>query len=118
MGPSGSGKTTLLNCISCYIPMDSGDITLGGEHLSGLDEDALAKVRNQKLGFVFQDFMLLDGLTVQDNILLPRILSGGVDDMAETYADDLCRTFGIDHIKDKYPSDISGGERQRTAVAV
>ena len=117
MGPSGSGKTTLLNCISCYIPMDSGDITLGGEHLSGLDEDALAKVRNQKLGFVFQDFMLLDGLTVQDNILLPRILSGGVDDMAETYADDLCRTFGIDHIKDKYPSDISGGERQRTAVA-
>ena len=61
MGPSGSGKTTLLNCISCYIPMDSGDITLGGEHLAGLDEDALAKVRNQKLGFVFQDFMLLDG---------------------------------------------------------
>ena len=62
MGPSGSGKTTLLNCISCYIPADSGQITLGTEELARLDEDALAAVRNRKLGFVFQDFLLLDGL--------------------------------------------------------
>ena len=61
MGPSGSGKTTLLNCISCYIPADSGSITLRGEELARLDEDALAQVRNRKLGFVFQDFLLLDG---------------------------------------------------------
>ena len=74
MGPSGSGKTTLLNCISCYIPADSGSITLRGEEIARLDEDALAKVRNQKLGFVFQDFLLLDGLTVHENILLPRII--------------------------------------------
>src|SRR5665647_2709570 len=67
MGPSGSGKTTLLNCISCYIPFDGGQITLGGQELKNLNEDALAKVRNQKLGFVFQDFMLLDGLTVVEN---------------------------------------------------
>ena len=117
MGPSGSGKTTLLNCISCYIPFDRGQITLGGQKLSDLDEAALAKVRNQKLGFVFQDFMLLDGLTVRDNILLPRILSGAVDAQAESYADDLCRTFGIHHIRNKYPAEISGGEKQRTAVA-
>ena len=69
MGPSGSGKTTLLNCISCFIPHDSGKIFLNGKDLSGLDETGLAKVRNQNLGFVFQDFMLLDGLTVFENYL-------------------------------------------------
>ena len=61
MGPSGSGKTTLLNCISCYIPIDSGEIMLGDRQLANLSEDALAKVRNRQLGFVFQDFLLLDG---------------------------------------------------------
>ncbi len=64
MGPSGSGKTTLLNCISCYIPYDRGVITLGGQKLGNMDETSLAKIRNEKLGFVFQDFMLLDGLTI------------------------------------------------------
>ena len=117
MGPSGSGKTTLLNCISCYIPFDGGQITLGGQQLSELDEDALAKVRNQKLGFVFQDFMLLDGLSVRDNILLPRVIAGKADKAAEDYADKLCGTFGISPIKMKYPAEISGGEKQRTAVA-
>ena len=117
MGPSGSGKTTLLNCISCYIPFDDGQITLGGQTLSSMDENALARVRNQKLGFVFQDYMLLDGLTVRDNILLPRILSGKVDKAAEDRAELLCSTFGIRAIRDKYPAEISGGEKQRTAVA-
>ena len=60
MGASGSGKTTLLNCISCYIPADSGSIRLGSQELARLDEDTLAAVRNKKLGFVFQDFLLLD----------------------------------------------------------
>ena len=62
MGPSGSGKTTLLNCISCYIPSDSGSILLGNTELAKLDEEALADVRNKKLGFVFQDFLLLDAV--------------------------------------------------------
>ena len=75
MGPSGSGKTTLLNCISCYIPIDSGEITLGEKQLANLSEDALAQVRNRQLGFVFQDFLLLDGLTVRENILLPAMPS-------------------------------------------
>lgn len=117
MGPSGSGKTTLLNCISCYIPFQTGDITLGETALASLDETALARVRNQKLGFVFQDFMLLDGLTVRDNIMLPRIIGGDTGGDMEQDADALCRMFGIAAIAEKYPAEISGGEKQRTAVA-
>ena len=117
MGPSGSGKSTLLNCISCYIPFEVGTITLGGRELQGLSETELAKVRNECLGFVFQDFMLLDGLNVRENILLPRIIKGDAGKEAETMADELCDLFGISQIAQKYPAEISGGERQRTAVA-
>ena len=117
MGASGSGKTTLLNCISCYIPADGGGITLGGEEIARLSEDALAAVRNQKLGFVFQDFLLLDGLSVRDNILLPRVIAGQTGGAMEADADRLCDVFGIAPIKNKYPAEISGGEKQRTAVA-
>lgn len=117
MGPSGSGKTTLLNCISCYIPIDSGSITLNGRELACLDEEELARVRNRQLGFVFQDFLLLDGLTVRQNILLPAILANSAGAEAEARADQLCRLFGIEAIRDKYPAEISGGEKQRTAVA-
>lgn len=117
MGPSGSGKSTLLNCISCYIPFEEGSISLGGQNLKGLNEDALAKIRNEKLGFVFQDFMLLDGLTVRENILVPRIIKDKVEPEAEQLADALLSLFGIAHIAAKYPAEISGGERQRTAVA-
>ena len=114
MGPSGSGKTTLLNCISCYIPADSGSIRLGKTELARLGEDALAEVRNKQLGFVFQDFLLLDGLTVRQN---PAIIGGTVSGMTEQRADQLCEVFGIAGIRDKYPAEISGGEKQRTAVA-
>ncbi|MDE6911613.1 MAG: ABC transporter ATP-binding protein [Lachnospiraceae bacterium] len=117
MGPSGSGKSTLLNCISCYIPFDEGSISLGGQNLKGLNENTLAKIRNEKLGFVFQDFMLLDGLTVRENILVPRIIKDKVEPEAEQLADTLLSLFGIAHIAAKYPAEISGGERQRTAVA-
>ena len=117
MGPSGSGKTTLLNCISCYIPFERGDIKLGDITLAKLSENELAKVRNRKLGFVFQDFMLLDGLTVKENIMLPRIISGKTGREMEEAADRLCEVFGIAHIEGKYPAEISGGEKQRTAVA-
>lgn len=117
MGPSGSGKSTLLNCISCYIPFEEGMITLGGQELKGMTDAQLAKVRNEKLGFVFQDFMLLDGLTIRENILVPRIIQGSVAKEAEKRADHLISLFGIDHIADKYPAEVSGGERQRTAVA-
>lgn len=117
MGPSGSGKSTLLNCISCYIPFEKGKITLGGQELSVLTPEKLALIRNEKLGFVFQDFMLLDGLTTRENILIPRIIRSNVDKEAERYADQLMELFGISHIRNKYPAEISGGEKQRTAVA-
>ena len=117
MGPSGSGKTTLLNCISCYIPADRGTITLGDTELAALGKDDLAKLRNRQLGFVFQDFLLLDGLTVRENILLPAIIGENVNSQTEERADQLCDVFGTGHIRDKYPAEISGGEKQRTAVA-
>lgn len=117
MGPSGSGKTTLLNCISRYIPVDAGQIILGETDLAALIEKQLAKIRNQKLGFVFQDFLLLDGLTVRQNILLPAIIGETISKSVEEQADHLCSVFGINHIMHKYPADISGGEKQRTAVA-
>ncbi|MCI9676876.1 MAG: ABC transporter ATP-binding protein [Lachnospiraceae bacterium] len=117
MGPSGSGKTTLLNCISCYIPFDGGSITVGGTKLAGQNEEMLAKIRNTKLGFVFQDFMLLDGLTIRENILVPRIVQGEVGRDGEELADKLISLFGIGHIVNKYPAEISGGEKQRAAVA-
>ena len=111
MGPSGSGKTTLLNCISCYIPVDQGQITLDSRPLAELGEDQLAEVRNRKLGFVFQAFLLLDGLTVRENILLPAIIGGGAGKAAEDRADRVCQVFGIRPIQDKYPAEISGGEK-------
>lgn len=117
MGPSGSGKTTLLNCISCFVPFEKGEILLGGENISGLNEESLADIRNQKLGFVFQDFMLLDGLSVIENICLPQIIADKDVTKMEILSNKLCDTFGISHIKDKYPAEISGGEKQRSAVA-
>ncbi|MDE7066889.1 MAG: ABC transporter ATP-binding protein, partial [Schaedlerella arabinosiphila] len=117
MGSSGSGKTTLLNCISRYIPIDSGKVKLGDTDLSLLDETQIARVRSRELGFVFQDFLLLDGLTVRQNILLPAIIGNTISDAAEEQADHLCTIFGIEKICEKYPAEISGGEKQRTAVA-
>ncbi len=117
MGASGSGKSTLLNCISCYIPYEEGNIVLGGKDLSKLNKEKLAKIRNEKLGFVFQDFMLLDGLTISENIMIPRIIRGNADRSAQDFAFQLMDLFEISHIKDKYPAEISGGEKQRTAVA-
>lgn len=117
MGASGSGKTTLLNCIACYIPIDKGQISLKNKPLENLNEEELSVVRNQELGFVFQDFMLLDGLCVKDNILLPAIIGGSINKEVEQRGEHLCKLFGIEGIKDKYPADISGGEKQRTAVA-
>ena len=117
MGPSGSGKTTLLNCISCYIPFDKGNIRLGGMELAGMDEEELARVRNTKIGFVFQDFMLLDGLTVFENVCVPKVIRNEDYQPMEQKAATLLKMFGIDHIADKYPAEISGGQKQRVAVA-
>ena len=117
MGPSGSGKTTLLNCISCFIPHDSGTISLNDKDITHLPEEQLAAFRNLHLGFVFQDFMLLDGLTVFENICLPQVIADKPIPQMEATAENLCALFGIEKIMQKYPAEISGGEKQRTAVA-
>ncbi len=115
MGPSGSGKTTLLNCISCYIPADSGSITLRGEEIARLDEDALAEVRNRKLGFVFQDFLLLDGLTVRENLKLgayTRPKSEWEASLREVYT----RFPRLEERKNQPAGTLSGGEQQMLAM--
>ena len=117
MGPSGSGKTTLLNCVSCFIPYEEGEILLAGRDISALGESGLAEVRNRQMGFVFQDFMLLDGLSVFENICLPQIIARCPVVQMEEKARHICRLFGIEKIMEKYPAEISGGEKQRTAVA-
>ena len=117
MGPSGSGKTTFLNCISCFIPHDSGTISLNDKDITHLREEQLAAFRNLHLGFVFQDFMLLDGLTVFENICLPQVIADKPIPQMEANAEKLCSLFGIEKIMQKYPAEISGGEKQRTAVA-
>lgn len=117
MGPSGSGKTTLLNCISCFIPHEQGEVRLADQDISNLDEKELARVHNRQMGFVFQDFMLLDGLSVFENICLPQIIAHGPVVQMEEKAKNICRLFGIEKIMEKYPAEISGGEKQRTAVA-
>lgn len=117
MGPSGSGKTTLLNCISCFIPYDKGTISLKNTNLSKLDEKQIAKVRNEKPGFVFQDFMLLDVLTILENVCVPKVIRREPYKQMESKAKKLLKMFGISEIADKYPAEISGGQKQRTAVA-
>lgn len=117
MGPSGSGKTTLLNCISCFIPYDKGEITLKKVNLSKLDEKQIAKVRNEKLGFVFQDFMLLDGLSILENVCVPKVIKKEPYKVMEKKAKGLLKMFGIAEIANKFPAEISGGQKQRTAVA-
>lgn len=117
MGPSGSGKTTLLNCISCFIPHEQGEVRLADQDISNLDGKELARVRNRQMGFVFQNFMLLDGLSVFENICLPQIIAHGPVVQMEEKAKNICRLFGIEKIMEKYPAEISGGEKQRTAVA-
>ncbi|MGL4656216.1 MAG: ABC transporter ATP-binding protein [Sarcina sp.] len=117
MGPSGSGKTTLLNCISGFIGSNSGEILLGKQNLLNVDEDTLAEIRQNKLGFVFQDFMLINGLTVKENVFLPQIIANKEIAAMESKTDKLLGAFGISEIKEKYPNEISGGQKQRVAVA-
>ena len=99
MGPSGSGKTTLLDCISRYKPFDSGEVLLNGKDLGKLNEKEMAKVRNEKIGFVFQDFMLLDGLTVFDNVCVPQVIKAENYKAMEKRASKLLKMLENEKIK-------------------
>lgn len=118
MGPSGSGKSTLLNCISSFISYDSGEIDLNGTKISELDQSEIAEIRNKKLGFVFQDFMLLDGLTVFENVCVPRVIHEAPYKPMEKKAKELLQMFDIYKIASKYPAEISGGQRQRIKESI
>jgi putative ABC transport system ATP-binding protein len=117
MGASGSGKTTLLNIIASLDKASSGEVFLEGRGLSVIKDRELSAFRRTNLGFVFQDFNLLDNFSVKDNILLPLVLSGESIDVMEGKLIPLARRLGIEKLLEKYPYEISGGEKQRTAMA-
>ena len=117
MGPSGSGKTTLLNVISGFISADGGKVILDGQDILTGEENELAEIRQHKLGFVFQDFMLLNGLTIRENIFLPQIIAGKGKSQMERNTRNLLSIFGIDEIAEKYPAEVSGGQKQRASIA-
>lgn len=117
MGPSGSGKTTLLHCLSGFITADSGAVLLDGQDILTGNETTLAEIRQHKLGFVFQDFMLLNGLTIQENIFLPQIISGKSQQKMEKNTNHLLSMFHIEDIANKYPAEVSGGQKQRASIA-
>src|SRR5699024_3954575 len=117
MGPSGSGKTTLLNLIATIDEPTTGQILIEGNNPYQLNPNELAKFRRQALGFVFQDYNLLETLTVKENIVLPLTLDGEkVNDMEEK-AERIAHTLNILPIMDKRTSEISGGQAQRGAIA-
>lgn len=117
MGPSGSGKTTLLNIVSGFLSADSGSVMIGTENMLNMDKNKQAEIRSSVLGFIFQDFMLIDGLTVRENIYLPQIIAQKNNTEMEQETQNLLDKFGITEIADKYPNELSGGQKQRVAVA-
>ena len=117
MGESGSGKTTLLNILAALDKPTAGEVLLSGKSLETIPERDLAAFRRDNLGFVFQEFNLLDTFSIEDNILLPLVLAGkGVQEMQQTLLP-LARSLGIEDILHKFPYEVSGGQKQRAAVA-
>lgn len=117
MGPSGSGKTTLLNVLSSIDHVSSGSIQIEGKEFTSLKEKQLAEFRKKHLGFLFQDYNLLDTLTVKENILLPLSITKLSKKEALRRFTRIATQLGIFEIKDKYPAEISGGQKQRTSAA-
>ena len=117
MGESGSGKTTLLNILAALDKATSGQVLLNGMDLSTIREKEIAAFRRENLGFVFQDFNLLDTFSLQDNIFLPRVLAGVKYDEMQKRLFPIARKLEIGNILSKYPYEVSGGQKQRTAVA-
>ncbi len=117
MGESGSGKTTLLNILAALDSPTSGRVTVDGKNLSDLKEKDLSAFRRSNLGFVFQDFNLLDTFNLQDNIFLPLVLAGKAYPEMKEKLEPIAAELGISDILQKYPYEVSGGQKQRAAVA-
>lgn len=117
MGASGSGKTTLLNCISTIDTVTAGHIYLDGEDITALPDAKLAQFRQKNLGFIFQEFNLLDTLTIEENIALSLIIDGRRPEEIRPQVRSIALRLGIDDILAKFPYEVSGGQRQRCACA-
>ena len=117
MGASGSGKTTLLNCISTIDRVSAGDILLDGESIADIPSGRLARFRRERLGFVFQDFNLLDTLTVEENIGLALALNHEDPEEVSRKVGEMAGRLEIEDILGKFPYQVSGGQKQRAAVA-
>lgn len=117
MGESGSGKTTLLNILAALDTPTSGSVYLDGKDLSKIKEKAQAEFRRDNLGFVFQEFNLLDTFTLEDNIYLPLVLAGKKHSEMESRLKPIAQNLGIVDLLKKYPYEVSGGQKQRAAVA-
>ncbi len=117
MGESGSGKTTLLNILASLDKPTSGEVVLSGKSIMTISEQQISAFRRDNLGFVFQDFNLLDNFSIEDNIYLPLVLAGkNYDDMKQRLQP-IVQQLGICDILNKFPYEVSGGQKQRTAVA-
>jgi len=117
MGESGSGKTTLLNILAALDKPTSGEVLLEGNNIVSINEKEISAFRRQNLGFVFQDFNLLDTFSIQDNIFLPLVLSGKTYQEMNSRLQPLAEKLRIKGILEKYPYEVSGGQKQRAAVA-
>lgn len=117
MGESGSGKTTLLNILAALDKPTAGSVLLGGEDLTAIKEKKLAAYRRENLGFVFQDFNLLDTFSLEDNIYLPMVLAGKPLSVMQERLHEIARKLGIFEQIKKFPYEVSGGQKQRAAVA-
>ena len=117
MGESGSGKTTLLNILAALDKPTSGEVLLNGRNIVEIKEREISAFRRDNLGFVFQDFNLLDTFSIQDNIFLPLVLAGKSYDEMSRRLQPIAQKLGIRDILTKYPYEVSGGQKQRTAVA-
>uniref|UniRef100_UPI004055CF72 ABC transporter ATP-binding protein n=1 Tax=Acetatifactor sp. TaxID=1872090 RepID=UPI004055CF72 len=117
MGESGSGKTTLLNILASLDAPTAGKVCLEGRELSALKERERAQFRRNNLGFIFQDFNLLDNFTIEDNILLPLVLAGEKYAVMQERLAPIVKKLEIEKLLKKFPYEVSGGEKQRTAIA-
>ena len=117
MGPSGSGKSTLLNILATIDKESSGEVLIDGISTNGLDDEELSTFRRKNIGVVFQDFNLLDNLTIEENIMLPLILENLGQEEMEHRVKSIADTLGISNILKKGSYEVSGGEQQRTACA-
>lgn len=117
MGESGSGKTTLLNILAALDKPTGGTVQLDGKNLASIKDSAIASFRREHLGFVFQDFNLLDTFSLEDNIYLPLVLAGKQYQEMKERLEPLAKKLGITSLLKKYPYEVSGGQKQRAAVA-